>query len=142
MTKVSFYKLLGQRNTALKLACHLIDKACKIDQQVLCLVEDDRSAEQLDDLLWHFEPTAFIPHGRGVDQLPVAISTVPEPGQHHQLLINLQPAIPTWFSRFDRMIEVIYQQPDYEQAKRENFRFLKDRGYSLNFHDLGDRFSD
>ncbi len=142
MTKVSFYKLVGQRNTALKLACHLIDKACKIDQQVLCLVEDDRSAQQLDDLLWHFEPTAFIPHGHGVDQLPVAISTVPEPGQHHQLLINLQPAIPSWFSRFDRMIEVIYQQPDYEQAKRENFRFLKDRGYSLNFHDLGDRFSD
>jgi DNA polymerase-3 subunit chi len=76
-----------------------------------------------------------------VDNAPVAISVEAEPGDHHQILINLQPQSPTWFSRFDRVMEIIYPQPEYEQAKRDNFTFYKDRGYALSFHDLSDKFT-
>lgn len=141
MTKVGFYKLLGDQQAAFKLVCQLIKKACHAQQQVLCLAPDRNTAEQLDYMLWEFEPTVFIPHGRGVDQFPVAIITEPEPGDHHQILINLQHQIPSWFSRFDRVIEVIYPQTDYEQAKRDNFRFYKERGYPLSFHDLSKKNS-
>ena len=73
----------------LKFVCQLIKKACNANQQVLCLVDDDQTAEQLDQLLWEFEPEAFIPHDIGIDKYPVAISSVTEPGEHHQILINL-----------------------------------------------------
>ena len=60
---------------------------------------------------------------------------------HHQILVNLLPEIPSWFSRFERVIEIIYKQADYEQAKRNNFRFYKERGYPLSFHDLTKQFA-
>jgi len=140
MTKVTFYKLLGDQNLALALVCQLVQKSLKANQQVLCLVPDSLVAQQLDEKLWAFNGTSFLPHAQGVDQTPVAISCGLEPGEHHQVLINFQPQIPTWFSRFDRVIEIIYQQADYEQAKRDNFRFYKERGYQLDFHDLSERF--
>jgi|TARA_B110000977_G_scaffold128433_1_gene163967 DNA polymerase-3 subunit chi len=140
VTSVSFYKLAGDQQVALALACQLIQKSLKMNQQVLCLVADDAVAQQLDEKLWGFQATAFVPHALGVDNAPVAISTDAEPGDHHQILINLQPQIPTWFSRFDRVIEIIYPQPEYEQAKRDNFKFYKERGYALSFHDLTEKF--
>ena len=141
MTNIGFYKLSGDQQSALKLVCQLIKKAQQKQQQVLCLVPDNKSAGSLDNLLWEFEPTEFIPHGCGADHYPVAIISDPEPVDHHQILINLQPEIPSWFSRFERVIEIIYEQADYEQAKRNNFRFYKERGYPLSFHDLTKQFA-
>ena len=139
MTSVSFYKLAGDQQVALALTCQLIQKSLNMNKQVLCLVPDNAVAQHLDEKLWGFQDTAFVPHALGVDNAPVAISAEKEPGDHHQILINLQPDIPSWFSRFDRVLEIIYPQPDYEQAKRDNFKFYKDRGYALSFHDLSDK---
>ena len=140
MTSVSFYKLAGDQQVALSLVCQLIQKSLKQNQQVLCLVPDNAVAQQLDEKLWGFQTTAFVPHALGVDNAPVAISVEKEPGEHHQVLINLQAEIPTWFSRFDRVVEIIYPQPEYEQSKRDNFKFYKERGYALSFYDLSATF--
>lgn len=141
MTNVSFYKLAGNQQVALALACQLIQKSLQAQQQVLCLVPDQATAQQLDEQLWSFQDTAFVPHAIGIDNAPVAISVDPEPGDHHQILINLQAQIPTWFSRFDRVMEIIYAEPSYEQAKRDNFKFYQQRGYALSFHDLSETFN-
>ena len=140
MTKVTFYKVANTAPT-LKFVCQLIKKAFATQQQVLCLVDDDQTAEQLDQLLWEFEAETFVPHGMDIDQQPVAISSVAEPGEHHQILINLQAEIPAWFSRFERVIELVQPESNDEQAKRENFKFYKERGYALDFHDLTNSFS-
>jgi len=139
VTSVSFYKLAGDQQVALALACQLIQKSLNMNKQVLCLVPDNAIAQQLDEKLWGFQDTAFVPHALGSEHAPVAITVDAEPGDHHQILINLQAEIPTWFSRFDRVMEIIYPQPEYEQAKRDNFKFYKDRGYALSFHDLSDK---
>ncbi len=138
MTKVTFYKLASNA-PSLQFVCQLIKKTCVIQQQVLCLVDDNQIAEQLDQLLWEFEAEAFLPHGIGINQKPVAISAETEPGDHHQILINLQGEIPTWFSRFERVIELVQPESVHEQVKRENFRFYKERGYNLDFHDISGR---
>ena len=141
MTSVSFYKLSGDLQVALAQVCQLTQKAVNANQQVLCLVPDKETAEQLDKLLWGFQASAFVPHGVGTEHLPIAISAdSSDPGEHHGILINLQGAIPTWFSRFERVMEVIYPEPAYEQIKRDNFKFYKERGYSLSFHDLTEKF--
>lgn len=141
MTSVSFYKLSGDLQVALALVCQLTQKAINANQQVLCLVPDQDTAQQLDKLLWDFQASAFVAHGLGTEHLPIAISADnSDPGEHHGILINLQGPIPTWFSRFERVMEVIYPEPDYEQTKRDNFKFYKERGYSLSFHDLTEKF--
>ncbi len=118
-----------------------MQKALQADQTVLCQVEAPDIAQHLDDYLWRQERSSFIPHAIGPESWPIAISADPLPGEHHQLLINLQPDIPTWFSRFERVIEIIYTDPDYQQSKRNNFRFYKERGYALDFFDLSDKFT-
>jgi DNA polymerase-3 subunit chi len=138
VTKVTFYKLASDA-PSLKFVCQLIKKACATQQQVLCIVDNEQTAEQLDQLLWEFEAEAFIPHAIGQDKNPVAISSTAEPGEHHQILINLQGQIPTWFSRFERVIELVQSKSKHEQVKRENFRFYKERGYALDFHDMSGR---
>ena len=123
------------------LICQLVKKSLALGQQVLCLVPDDNAVKLLDSHIWRLQSSSFIPHGIGNKSAPVAISCDSDPGDHHQILINLQHSIPTWFSRFDRVIEIIYQDGDYEQAKRENFLFYKQRGYALSYHDLSEKFS-
>ena len=58
---------------------------------------------------------------------------------HYQLLINLCHEIPEWFSRFERIIEIVNSNKSYQDSKRENFQFYKDRGYPLGFYDLTKR---
>lgn len=98
------------------------------------------AAESLDNKLWTYSKTSFVPHGLSAASLPVAISTDTSPGEHHQLLINLDSATPSWFSRFERVIEIVYGDQIYRQAKRDNFSYFKDRGYPLEFFDLSDKF--
>jgi len=139
LTSISFYKVGGDHAAAAALVCQLIYKAHQRGQQILCLVESDGQAQALSDQLWAVEPQAFVAHGLSVAE-PVAISAGVEPGDHHDLLINLRSETPSWFSRFERVVEVIHSEPTYQQAKRERFAFYKQRGYPLEFHDLSAKF--
>ena len=136
MTRISFYKQAGSFDESLILACRLVEKAYSAKQQVLCQVPNNDVAEELDHLLWTIPETGFIPHGKGSSQIPVAISIDKLPGEHYQLLINLCTDIPKWFARFERIIEIVYCDQDYEDSKRDNFRYYKERGYALDFFDL------
>ena len=140
MTNISFYKLAGDQNLAFLLICQLVKKARKQDQQVLCLMPGESEVMSLDKAMWAFEPSSFLPHGTGAESSPIAVSCDAGPGDHHQVLINLHSEIPTWFSRFDRVMEIIYQDSDYEQSKRDSFVFYKERGYPISYHDLTDKF--
>jgi DNA polymerase-3 subunit chi len=39
------------------------------------------------------------------------------------------------------VIELVQPESEHEQIKRDNFRFYKERGYALDFHDLTNSFS-
>jgi DNA polymerase-3 subunit chi len=139
LTSISFYKVGGDHGAAVALVCQLILKAHQRGQQVLCLVERDDQLDALSEQLWAVEPQAFVAHSSDLAD-PVAISAALEPGDHHDLLINLRGDTPNWFSRFQRVIEVIHSEPAYQQAKRDRFAFYKQRGYPLEFHDLSAKF--
>ena len=104
------------------------------------MVCDNETGEKLNKMLEDFQASDYVLHGVGEGEVAVAITVDSEPADHDWVLINLQAEIPTWFSRFERVMEIIYQQPEYEQAKRDNFKFYKERGYPLSFHDLSEKF--
>ena len=141
MTNVAFYKLAGNEEMMFSLVCSLVNKAFIQGNHVLCLVPDDSVLKAINSSLWDFKRNSFIPHEVGSEFTPIAISKTNAAGPHDQILINLQLAVPSFFSQFDRVIEIIYQDLNYEQAKRQNFRFYKDRGYPLKFHDLSESFT-
>ena len=108
---------------------------------------DDDQAQQLDQLLWTFRDGSFIPHMLHADSntqllvdCPVIIGPHPNlsepPEHHHDVLINLHPEVPGFFSRFDRVAEIIGPEESQREAGRERFRFYRDRGYALETHKL------
>ena len=137
MTGINFYRIHGGFDAALKLACQLTEKAFHQGHAVLLHTEDENISTQLDNLLWAFKPTAFLPHQKGLEtQSSISICHQNEPGDHHGLLINLTSDTPSWFSRFEKTIEIVYDDQTVIENKRERFSFYKSRGYPLNYYDL------
>ena len=81
MPRADFYLIAKPRflEEPLKLVCELARKAYDSNQWTLVLARDAAQAEELDELLWEFDPDAYIPHqiaGDEEDELtPVLIAT-------------------------------------------------------------------
>jgi DNA polymerase-3 subunit chi len=52
------------------------------------------------------------------------------------VLINLSNDVPPYFSRFKRVAELVSGEASQRSAARERYRFYKDRGYTLNTHEI------
>ena len=79
MARIDFY-ILDQAGPKARLvfACRLAEKAWRLDNTVHVLAEDDRTARELDELLWTFRDGSFVPHeriGAGEPESPVTIGT-------------------------------------------------------------------
>ena len=139
MTRVGFYVVqaaaAGER---LQVAARLADKAHAQGHSIYINAADKPQAQALDALLWTFRPASFLPHAlTGEEQSDqIAIGWGQDPGKHSDLLINLQLAIPEFFSRFRRVAEVVTQDSDSLAALRRSWTFYKARGYQLEKHDL------
>jgi DNA polymerase-3 subunit chi len=136
VTKVDFYT--GSTDK-LRTACQLSHKAMQNGVRVV-LSAPQTIADALDKLLWQFPATAFIPHCRSdateADQTPVVLDCGGERFPHHELLISLHDECVPFFSRFERVIEIVGNDPEDSQRGRERFKFYRDRGYELSHTDL------
>ncbi|RLA56545.1 MAG: DNA polymerase III subunit chi [Gammaproteobacteria bacterium] len=139
MTRVGFYVVqAAEQGHRLQVAVRLADKAFQQGHRIFINAVDEAQARTLDELLWTFRPASFLPHGlHGQEHSDtIAIGWGQEPQNHNDLLINLQLGIPSFFSRFQRVAEVVTQDPTSLQALRESWKFYKERGYQLEKHDL------
>lgn len=140
MTRIDFYILPDPAaEQRLEFACRLTQKAQQTGSQVYIAVNDQQQAIELDKRLWDFRPESFVAHdceGQPPLQAQVAIGYGPQCGEHHGLLINLKDEIPEYFSRFERLAEVVCQQTDVLSQTREHFSFYRHRGYPIQSHDL------
>lgn len=141
MTRIDFYILQDASQEArLLFVCRLVDKAVGQGNRIFIRVDDTATAETLDDLLWSFRPESFIPHALvGMDEAadaPVVISTGEDQADHHDVLINLTGRVPEFFSRFQRLAEVVVQRDEILEATRQHYTFFKQRGYPIKTHKL------
>jgi DNA polymerase-3 subunit chi len=139
MTRVGFYVVQGaEPDKRLEVAVRLADKAFQRGHRIFIHAVDEKQARVLDELLWSFRPSSFLPHGlHGAEHSDtVAIGWGQEPHNHNDLLINLQLEIPAFFSRFQRVAEVVTQDPASLDALRASWTFYKTRGYQLEKHNL------
>lgn len=137
MTKVDFYT--GSTDK-LRTACQLSHKAMQNGVRTVISLPDIVAANALDKLLWHHPATAFIPHCRSdadeADQMPVLLHQGRDKFPHHELLISLHTECVTFFSRFERVIEIVGNDPEDSRTGRERFKFYRDRGYEMRHIDL------
>ncbi len=137
MTRVDFYT--GSTDK-LRTACQLSHKAMQNGVRVVLSAPDAATTDTLDRLLWQFPATAFIPHCRsdaaGAGQMPVVLNSGSEKFSHHDLLISLHDECVPFFSRFERVIEIVGHDAEDSRLGRERFKFYRDRGYELSHTDL------
>lgn len=142
MARVDFY-LLNRLipNGRLLAACRLIQKIHSLGNTALIQTPDLEQAKVLDDLLWTFDQSSFIPHGltdetTEVASQPVAIGHHPPSNFRHNVLISLLDTVPDYFDRFQRIAEFIDDNAEDKARARLRFRVYRDFGCTLQTHDI------
>lgn len=139
MTRIDFYILPSESPGEIDtFACRLAEKAFRNGLRVLIAVDSQEQAAKLDDQLWTYREDSFLPHApqNADQQAAIEINHGEDPGLHHGLLINLCSDIPAWFSRFDRLAEIVCQHPDSLARSRTRYSHFRDRGYPLQSHKI------
>jgi len=140
LTQIFFYHNVADRIAAM---AALIAKAFAQKKALLVFAPDAETASTLDRYLWMHPPTGFVPHVRGNSPLaaetPIVITDNVESLPQNERLFNLSAEIPSGFSRFTSVIEVVGRNEDERLAGRERAKFYKDRGYEIKFIDLAEK---
>jgi len=137
MTTVDFYTGVDDK---LRTACLLSHKAMQNGLRVLLHTPDEATTEALDSLLWQYPATAFMPHCRNDEataaEMPVVVDHRGETFPHNEVLISLHTVCLPFFSRFERVLEIVSQDAEDARLGRERFSFYRDRGYAMRHFDL------
>ena len=137
MTQIDFHILPDDQLPQRWLyACRLIEKVQSMGHKVLIAADTLDDAHEIDDLLWSFKPESFIPHQLlgGDEEVPVEITCTHESGNHQDVLVNLRQDIPDYFSRFNRVVEIVIQEPKILESTRAHYKFYAQRGYPIVQH--------
>lgn len=138
MTRIDFYILPAEGGTdPVVAAARLCDKAVSAGHSVYAAVPDAARLDALDDLLWTQRQGSFLSHERfvrtpPVEPLPKVLLGEAEPPEGWQdILLTLCPTVPPFFSRFERVLEIVPGDATSRAQCRERFKFYRERGYEL-----------
>jgi len=139
MTDIEFYVNVPDK---LHYSCRLLRKAYRSGAKTVVTAEPEL-LQQLDQLLWRYSVTEFLPHCRCTapattlaatpiwlaDQLDAcpAVSA-------GSVLVNLGQQVPAGFERFERLLEVASDLELDRLAARDRWKHYRDRGYALRRH--------
>ena len=127
------------REQPLLLVCELARKASDAGMATLVLARDSTQAEQLDDLLWSFDPDAYIPHqiAGAEDDEEEATVLIAAPDTDialRPLVINLRDTAVE--GEFDRVLEVVPADESARAPSRERWKQYAARGLDVSKHDM------
>ena len=74
--------------------------------------------------------------GATVAEMQVVIDHRGENFPHNEVLISLHTVCLPFFSRFERVLEIVSQDTEDARLGRERFSFYRDRGYEMRHFDL------
>lgn len=141
MSRADFYLIAKPRfhGQPLLLVCELAKKAYAANQSTLILARDMAQAEELDDLLWAFDPDEYLPHqiagaDEDEDETPLLIAAPETDASSRPLVINLRDDV--WLKPCDRILEVVPADPAAREPLRERWKQYKALGFELNKHDM------
>jgi len=140
MTTIDFYTNCADR---FEVASKLVTKAWAQHGSVRVLTADARGTEEFGRLLWSTPATGFLPHCRLgsplAGQTPIVVDHALDHEGPAAVLINLHAHPPPFFSRFERLAEIVSRGEDDLAAGRERWKFYKARGYAIRSYDLAAR---
>ena len=143
MPKIDFYVTKDNApQFALRTACRITEKAFAAGHRIHIHMSSEMDCEKLDALLWTFRDRSFIPHEISpvpIADCPVTISAEKSPEMtlgHTDFLVNVSDQLPENFKQFQRIAEIIDNQPESVHAGRERYRFYRDNGLDPQHHEV------
>jgi DNA polymerase-3 subunit chi len=140
MTTIDFYTHCANR---FEVASKLVAKAWAQHGTVRVLTDDVRATEEFGRFLWLWPATGFMPHCQLGSPLAAETPIVVDHALEHEgpaaVLVNLHAAPPPFFSRFERMAEIVTLDEADVAAGRERWKFYKARGYEIRSFNLSER---
>ncbi|UCB54984.1 MAG: DNA polymerase III subunit chi [Thiotrichales bacterium] len=138
--RIDFYKLNGQNRTSInRFCCQLTDKVVKMGHSVFIRTKDAGEAQRMDDMLWTYSDSSFLPHAIQGDEddfdVPVIIGHT-DSGSTDYLLINMSDDIPENLDHYQRVAEIIDDTPDTLQKGRARYSSYRKEEYTLHYHEI------
>ncbi|MBN67073.1 MAG: DNA polymerase III subunit chi [Rickettsiales bacterium] len=135
-TEIQFYHLLS---TPLERALpKLMEKALKGGYRMVIMTDSQHKAESLNELLWTYEPSRFLPHG-GVDdaqpeEQPIYITYRPENPNNANVLVVTDGSMVEQLEGIVKMLDMFDGRDDAQvQSARKRWKNYKDAGYTLSY---------
>lgn len=147
MPTIDFYYLTkpqdlkGITNHLLMFTCRLLEKAYYKKHEIYVIAENNMQAETLDDLLWTFRDTSFIPHSLIVPEQkiksPILITAQPQLiPPHNDILLNLNSCITQAASNFHRILEIFTAQAIIEGLDQKHYDYYQAKNYPIKKHNI------
>lgn len=92
-------------------------------------------AKEMSDYLWAHDPISFLPHRFNDDSVmnaPILLDWQGQSLPYDDILVNMTSHTPHFFSRFQKVIEIVSLEELDKAAARKRFKFYRDRGYEIN----------
>lgn len=139
MPSIYFYTLNSGRYSSsedlLKVVCRLTEKAVSHAHRVYILTKSAAQAERLDELLWQFKSTSFIPHiitSTSQEQTEdVGIGETLPPTNFNGMLINLSSHTIDSIDQYARVNEIVGPDDESLSQGRERYRSYRSAGVEI-----------
>ena len=122
-------------NQLLHQACLQAAHYYRQNQKVFIYTQDQKSAHDIDEMLWAFEPDSFVPHnlmGEGPRNGAVVEISWQMPTNRRPILINLTSTVPNFASQFSTIIDFVPTDETLKQQARERFRTCRQWGFAVD----------
>jgi DNA polymerase III subunit chi len=126
-------------------AARLLRKAQRLGSEV-AVVGDPSLLDRLDRQLWVAEPMDFVPHLRlrrgeaaaaHLQATPLWLcDTLEQVAPRFTQLVSLAAEVLPGFERFERVFEVVADEPDERASARQRWRAYQDLGCTITRHDV------
>ncbi len=142
MPAIDFYILsTTSEQDRYQFVCKLAEKIFRQKQKAFFLTPSIEDSENLDDLLWSFRPTSFIPHQiiqnnthSLFDQLLISNQDIPD--NWSGILVNLTQQLTPNIEKLTRIIEIINNNEVCLTKGRQRYRHYKKMNLSPDTHKI------
>ena len=141
MTRIDFHVLpIDGKIGRERWACKLTAKAWKQGHRIHVHTGSEAETMRMDELLWTFRDISFLPHtvlgDAAAGEARITVGHGDLLPESNEVLVNLTHPAPLFFSRFERVVEIVPAETEARAAARERYRFYQERGYPLQNHDI------
>lgn len=136
MTAIQFYHLI---TSPLERALpKLMEKAYASGNRTLLVAGDEKRMEQLNQLLWSYDPNRFLPHGSikesEQEDQPILLSTTSDPQNNASILVITDGNMPDNADAFDRILDMFDGNDEESVTKaRQRWTLYKNSGHDVTY---------